>query len=200
MADLMRAMSSTLLTAEDLWNLPDDGLPHELVRGVLHRVTGASGAHGSVCTRLTSALGGHVLPRNLGEIFDSATGFLLERNPDTVRCPDVAFVARERLPAGGLLVEQGFLELAPDLAVEVVSKSNRPATVRAKVADYLRLGVRSVWVIDPRKRTVRVHGAAGAGDPAGRETLLGEHDQLQGGDVVPGFSCPIASLFIGLRR
>jgi Uma2 family endonuclease len=200
MADPVRATSATLLTADDLWNLPDDGPPHELVRGVLHRVSAANGAHGSMCTRLSTALALYVLPRGLGEIFDSSTGFLLERNPDTVRCPDVSFVARDRLPIGGLGFEDRFLELAPDLAVEVVSKTNRPAAVRAKVADYLRLGVRSVWVALPKERAVRIHVARGAGQPAGTESLRAEHDMLDGGELLPGFSCPVASLFVAVGR
>jgi Uma2 family endonuclease len=82
----------------------------------------------------------------------------------------------------------------------VVSQSQRPAEVRAKVADYLRLGVRVVWEILPRERAVRVHIAGPAAGEGGTEVLLGEHDLLDDSDVVPGFSCPVASLFLGLRR
>ena len=197
MAHLSGMESSTLLTADDLARLDDpDGLPHELVRGVLHLVMPASPEHGSVVMRASVALGAHVYPRGLGELFGESTGFLLERAPDTVLCPDVAFVASRRLPPEGLgrSFGQTFADLAPDLAVEVLSKSNRPSEVKAKVADYLRLGVRCVWVVDPRKRAVRIHTADGA------ERLVAEDGILDGGEVLPGFRCPVASLFVALRR
>jgi len=193
MALLSGMASSTLLTAGDLARLDDpDKLPHELVRGVLRLVTPAFSEHGSVVMRVSSALGQHVYPHGLGELFGESTGFLLERDPDTVLCPDVAFVASRRLPPEGL--ELSFLELAPDLAVEVVSKGNRPREVAAKVAAYLRLGVRCVWVVLPAKRVVRIHTADGA------ERLVGEDGDLEGGDVLPGFRCPVAGLFAALRR
>lgn len=194
MANPSGMASSTLLTADDLLRLDDpDGLPHELVRGVLHLVTPALLDHGSVVMRVSAALAGHVYPHGLGELFGESTGFLLERDPDTVLCPDVAFVASRRLPPDGL-ERRSFSELAPDLAVEVLSKSNRPREVRAKVADYLRLGVRCVWVVDPRKRVVRIH------TPDGAERLVGEDGILDGGEVLPGFRCPVDSLFVALRR
>jgi len=193
MAASMRMASATLLTADELCKLPDPDLPHELVRGVLRLVTYADATHGSVCSRVLMALARHVHPRGLGELFTEGTGFLLERNPDTVRCPDVAFVAHHRLPAAGL--GTSWLELAPDLAVEVVSKNDRRIEVEAKVADYLRFGVRSVWVALPAQRAVRVYDAA-----KGSETVLGERNVLDGGDVLPGFTCPVASLFVALHR
>jgi Uma2 family endonuclease len=193
MALLPGMASSTLLTAGDLARLDDpDNLPHELVRGVLRLVTPSVSEHGSVVMRVSAALAQHVYPRGMGELFGEATGFLLERDPDTVLCPDVAFVAKRRLPPEGL--GRSFLELAPDLAVEVVSKSNRPREVSAKVADYLRLGVRCVWVVDPAKRSVRIHPADGA------ERTVGEDGLLDGGEILPGLRCPVASLFVALRR
>src|ERR1700680_3277774 len=132
MANPSGMASSTLLTADDLARLDDpDGLPHELVRGVLHLVTPSFLEHGSVVMRVSAALAQHVYAHGLGELFGESTGFLLERDPDTVLCPDVAFVASQRLPpADGL--GRSFSELAPDLAVEVLSKSNRPREVRDK--------------------------------------------------------------------
>jgi len=182
--------SSTLLTANDLARLDD--LPHELVRGVLRLVTPSVSEHGSVVMRVSAALSQHVYPAGLGELFGESTGFLLERDPDTVLCPDVAFVASQRLPPEGL--GRSFLGLAPDLAVEVLSKGNRPKEIREKVAAYLRLGVRCVWVIDPAKRVVRIHPADGA------EMLVGEEGTLDGGELLPGFRCPAAWLFSALRR
>jgi Uma2 family endonuclease len=185
-------VSTTFYTADDLRNLPEPDLPHELVRGVLKVMTPAGGPHGSVVSRLMAALGHHVYSHRLGELFSSETGFLLERDPDTVLCPDIAFVAAARLPAGGL--ERGFPPLAPDLAVEVLSPSDNTKQVATKVADYLWLGVRTVWVVSPAERAVHVH------DRAGKETLFSEGDILDGGELLPGFRCPVAMLFSALSR
>ncbi len=187
--------STTLLTADDLFGVPDPDLPHELRRGVLRVVTPASFAHGAVNARLLAALAQHVYAHDLGALLTEATGFLLERDPDTVLCPDIAFVAKERLSAS--IPAPPFLKLAPDLAVEVLSPGDRPGEVRAKVADYLRLGVRAVWVVDPARRRARIHSRVGRRIG---ETLLAEDDLLDGGEVVPGFRCRLADLFADLRR
>jgi Uma2 family endonuclease len=190
--------STTLLTAGDLSAVPDPDLPHELWRGVLRGVMPASGAHGFAVSRLTVTLAKHVDAHDLGDLFSEATGFLLERGPDTLLCPDVAFVAKGRLPAGAL--GWSFPEIAPDLAVEVLSASDRPAMVRAKVAEYLRLGVRCVWVFDTAGRRVQVHVlGAGPGSPIAT-TELGEGDVLDGRDILPGFRQPLAELFSALCR
>jgi Uma2 family endonuclease len=183
---------TTLLTANDLLSLPDPDLPHELVRGVLRRVMPASPAHGLNVFRVTLLLGQHVMAHGLGELFTESTGFILARDPDTVLCPDVAFVASERVAAA--LQGKPFAELAPDLAVEVLSPSDRETAVRVKVAEYLAAGVRAVWVLDPATRTVRAHPHGGV------EQLLTADDILDGGDVVSGFRCPVAALFPSLER
>jgi len=187
--------TTTLHTVDDLLRVPDPDLPHELRRGVMWLVTPATSVHGVVSARVLVALGQHVYPHDLGALFTAEAGFWLERDPDTLLCPDVAFVAKQRLPAVPL--EPRFLELPPDLAVEVLSPSERPAAVRAKIADYLRLGVRAVWVVDPARRTVRIHSRVGRRTT---EALLAENDTLDGGEVVPGFRCRIAELFADLRR
>src|SRR5579864_7552285 len=147
--------STSILSADELQAVPDPDLPHELWHGALRVVMPASGAHGAAVSRLTVTLGQHVYAHDLGELFSESTGFVLERDPDTLLCPDVAFVAKGRLAAGGR--GWGFPQIAPDLAVEVLSPSDRPAEVRAKVAEYLRLGVRCVWVFDLGARRVQVH-------------------------------------------
>jgi Uma2 family endonuclease len=188
-------VSKTLLTVDDLLRVSQPDLPHELRRGVLRLVTPAISAHGAVSARLLAALAQHVYTRELGALFTAEAGFILERDPDTLLCPDVAFVSRERLPAGGL--EPRFLELAPDLAVEVLTPSSRMSEVRTKIADYLSFGVRAVWVVDPATRTVRVHSRARRRTSA---VPLTEDDILNGGEAVPGFKCRIADLFADLRR
>jgi Uma2 family endonuclease len=187
--------TTTLHTVDDLLRVPDPDLPHELWRGVMQLVTPATSIHGVVSARVLAALAQRVYTHDLGALFTAEAGFWLERDPDTLLCPDVAFIARERLPA--LSLEPRFLELPPDLAVEVLSPTDRPGAVRAKVADYLRLGVREVWAVDPARRTVRIHSRVGrrTGD-----LLLAEDDTLDGGEVVPGFRCRVAELFADLRR
>ncbi|MBV8200569.1 MAG: Uma2 family endonuclease [Acidobacteria bacterium] len=190
--------STTLLTAGDLSAVPAPNLPHELWRGVLRVAMPASGAHGFAVSRLTVTLAKHVDAHHLGDLFSESTGFLLERGPDTLLCPDIAFVAKGRLPAGALA--WSFPEIAPDLAVEVLSAGDRPAAVRAKVAEYLRLGVRCVWVFDTIERRVQVHArGVGPGSPIAT-TELGEGDVLEGRDILPGFRQPLADLFSALRR
>ena len=113
-------------------------------------------------------------------------GFQLAHDPDTVRAPDVAFVRAERFPPGGV---KGFFQGAPDIAVEVVSPSDRASEVAAKVRDWLQAGCSMVWVVDPENRTVTVHRS--------RKdiTVLTEADMLTGGDVLPEFSMPVLTIF-----
>src|SRR5579864_9216706 len=185
--------SMSILSAADLAAVLDPDLPHELWHGVLRTVMPASGAHGAAVSRLTVTLGQHVYAHHLGELFSESTGFLLERGPDTVLCPDVAFVAKGRLAAGGL--RWSLPEIAPDLAVEVLSPGDRPAEVRAKIAEYLRLGVRCVWVFDLGARRVQVHTPGEGPDRRISSAELGEGDVLDGGEVLPGFHQPLAELF-----
>jgi len=190
------ASTTTLLTADDLELVPGPDLPHELWRGVLRLVTYTAPPHGSVSARLLGALAQYVYAHELGTLFSEGTGFLLERDPDTVFCPDVAFLRKERLPPGGLAeLRLSSLVLVPDLAVEVLSPNDRPAMVRAKIAEYLRLGVRAVWMIDPKARAVRIHSRDG---DRLIETRFAAHDTLDGGEVVPGWRCPVAALFADL--
>jgi Uma2 family endonuclease len=170
--------------------LPDDAHA-ELLDGVLVVMSPAGGDHGSVTVRLLSALAVWVHERELGEVFDSSTGFILGRDPDILRAPDAAFVAAARLPAR----RRGFLEVAPDLAVEILSPSNTVVEMSRKLRDYFRAGVRLVWVIDPQTRSVAVHAADGP-----IQAWLEEGATLDGGEVLPGFAVPLARIFAGLSR
>jgi Uma2 family endonuclease len=189
--------STSLLSADDLPAVLDPDLPHELWHGVLRVVMPGSGAHGAAVSRLTVTLGQHVYAHDLGELFSESTGFLLERDPDTLLCPDVAFVAKGRLAAGGL--RWSFSEIAPDLSVEVLSPGDRPGAVRAKVAECLRLGVRCVWIFDLAERRVQVHALGEGPDRRIATAELGEGDVLDGRDVLPGFRRPLAELFRSLQ-
>ena len=120
-------------------------------------------------------------------MFAAETGFLLTRDPDLVRAPDVAFVRRERVEAAGRV--RGYWPGAPDLAVEVVSPNDRPADVDEKVRTWLAYGTLMVIVVYPDERRVRIH------EPGRRPRDLSEADTLDGGIVVPGWTTPVRQLF-----
>lgn len=124
-------------------------------------------------------------PRNYGEVVAGEPGYLLEIGPDTVRAPDVAWVAPGRIPAGTI----GYPNLAPDLAVEVRSPSNSIPELQRKAEMWLSFGTRQVWVADPETTAVTIYRT-------GAEPLtLGEDDTIDGADLLPGFSAPVWNLF-----
>lgn len=176
-----------LLTADDLWDLPPDGQRHELVRGELRTMPPAGFEHGYVGGRILSPLERFVEGNKLGVVVTAETGFVIARDPDTVRAPDAAFVSQERIAATG--IPKKYWPGAPDLAVEVVSPNDTVYEVDEKVQEWLDAGARLVWVINPRRRTVTVYG------PAAKPVILTESDTLDGQDVVPGFRVGVAELF-----
>ena len=184
----MRATESTRrLTERELMNLPEDGYRHELLEGFLLAEPRPAWGHGDLQTRFARLLGNHVAAGRLGKVVVES-GFVLARDPDTVYGPDVAFVSRDRLAANPPEPSR-FFEGAPDLAVEILSPSNRIGEIHAKVADYLAAGARLVWVVDPRERTVTTY-----------RTLLAPNvkkgqDLLSGEDVLPGFEIAAAAIF-----
>jgi Uma2 family endonuclease len=174
-----------LLTAEELLRLNLPNKRTELVRGMLVIREPAGYQHGDVAARLLVAIGSHVQQHGLGRVFAAETGFTLARRPDTVRAPDVAFISGARLPDKP---PRGFAEMAPDLAVEVLSPDDYAPEVLEKVADWLKAGSRLIWVVDPIRMNARVYRADGS------ESLLGEDDALDGEDVLPQFTCAIRPL------
>ena len=171
------------MTAEDLLNMPDDGLRHELIKGELLTMPVPKLRHGFVTAKILVLLYNHVTDNNLG-LLVGESGFHLETGPDTVLGPDIAFVARDRVGDD----MDCFFSGAPDLAVEVLSPSDRRGRVERKTGLYLELGARSVWNVDPRKRTVEVVHADG------NRWLLHEGDELVD-DTVPGFRVAVAKIF-----
>jgi Uma2 family endonuclease len=183
----MRAPTDHLVTADELIRMPDDGFTYDLVEGRLVKMTHPGAEHGGLTMRLGTALQNFVEEHDLGIVFAAETGFQLARNPDTVRGPDVSFVRKDRLPEEGL--PTGYWPGPPDLAVEVMSPNDSKPEVERKVQEYLRKGVRLVWVVFPPKRAVAVYR------PGAPSEILGESDALDGEDVVPGFRYPLARLF-----
>ncbi|MFN2570178.1 MAG: Uma2 family endonuclease [Gemmatimonadales bacterium] len=173
------------MTADDLRRANIPNKRTELVRGVLRVREPAGFLHGQVAMNLGAELRAHVKQTDAGVVLAAETGFKLATNPDTVRAPDVAFVAKGREPPRDA---SGFAALAPDLVVEVLSPDDRPGEVLAKVADWLSAGTRLVWVVDPLRRLTRVYRQDGS------ETIVGADGSLNGEDVVPGFVCPLATI------
>ena len=175
------------LTVEDLYAMPNDGLTYELQAGLLISEPRPGFRHGRIIATLTEMLVTHVRRRRLGVVLAGDSWFVLARKPDTLRGPDVAFVSRVRFETSGDTVEA--FAGAPDLAVEVLSPSNTPAAMHAKVADYLAAGTRRVWVVDPEARTVTVYSSLLW------PHKLGEEAVLDGDDVVPGFQVRVGEIF-----
>jgi Uma2 family endonuclease len=176
-----------LVTAEELLAMPDDGFRYELVKGELIRMPPPGHEHGIVAMHIAGPLYQHVKSNNLGEVYAAETGFLIHRNPDTVRAPDSAFIRRQRLDETGPV--EGYWVGAPDLCVEVVSPSDSVGYVEEKVTEWIKAGTRMVWVVSPKLRTVTVYRSLT------RVSTLTEVDTLEGDDVVPGFKIAIAEIF-----
>ena len=175
------------VTAEELLRMPDDGFRYELVRGELRKMAPAGYDHGRIAASIAIRLGMHVMEGGLGEVSIAEPGFRLESDPDHVRVPDAAFVRRERAPAARGM--PGFFPGAPDLAIEVISPSDSYTEVEEKVADWLNAGTLAVIVVDPRRRTIKVHRS-----PA-EAVVLTEADVLAVEEVVPGWQMSVRDIF-----
>ena len=181
------AITPKFMTADELFDLPSDGMRHELVRGELRTMPPGGLEHGDESSELDGSLGVYVRAHKLGRVYTNEPGFILTTNPDTVRAPDVAFLARERVPDA--VSRRRYYRGAPDLAVEVISPNDRYTEVAEKIAEWLNHGTRLVFVVDPRRQTVDVHR------PGQPTRTLGLDDTLDGEDVVPGWSMPVRELF-----
>jgi Uma2 family endonuclease len=173
------------LSAEAFYDLRIDGRC-ELVAGEVVEISPVGFDHGDAAGELIRLISNFARDRSLGRV-GPEVGFILARDPDTVRAPDVAFLSNEKVAlARG---KRGFLPFAPDLAVEVLSPDDTYVEVDAKVSEYLAAGTRLVWVVNPPARRVVVHAAGGP------IRVLNAGDVLDGGDVLPGFQVRVGALF-----
>jgi len=176
-----------LVTAEELWRMgePEDGSRWELLQGELIQMTPAGVRHGACCGQIARVLIEYSKKHSAGHVATNDTGVFTERDPDTVLAPDVVYWKTERLPQ----LPEGFAEVPPDLAVEVVSPADSQSYVHRKVLHYLDHHVPLVWVVDPKTRTVTVYRS--------RQDvrILDEAGEITGGDVLPGFSCRVGEFF-----
>jgi Uma2 family endonuclease len=182
----MSATATPLTTADELLVRPGDGLRHELIRGEVRSMTPAGSEHGLIIGDLHTLLGPHVKQRQLGYLFGAETGFVLARSPDTVRAPDLAFVCRGRVSGP---MPAGYFPGAPDLAVEVLSPSDRVDEVDEKVQHWLQAGCREVWVVSPRLKAITIHRS-----PTDIRVLTAQ-DALESPELLPGFACGVAEVF-----
>ena len=182
----MTTANPKLMTADDLLRLYGKGVRGELIRGVLHETMASGLRHGKIAMLLGAKFVVHVAPTGLGHVFGSDSGVLLETNPDTVREPDIAYVSAERLPLDADI--DGYCPVAPDLVVEIKSPSDSERQVDDKATMWLDFGVRMALVINPEARTIRVR------QPGLPTVILTMDDTLDGGDVLPGFSCPVREI------
>ena len=182
-------MSTTSpFTADQLLRLPSGmGQRFELVAGELRVMSPAGWRHGEIVGSLHSILGAFIRQKKLGKVFGAETGFQLGVDPDTVRAPDFAFISKRRLPKK--LPKASYWPGAPDLAVEILSPSDRTGEVDEKITQWLTGGAQAVWVVDPKLQIVTIHQAGK------RAQIRSAGEILQGDPVVPGFSCAIDELF-----
>ncbi len=174
---------SHLVTAEELLAMPHDE-PCELIAGEIVMMTPTGGEHGEFSGNISVLVGSYAIKNGLGRVFTSEAGFLIARDPDTVRVPDVAFIRSERYQR-----TRRFIPGAPDLAVEVVSPSDPSEEVEAKAQAWLDAGSLLVWVVWPETRSVTVHRP---GQPV---RILHEKDTITGENVLPGFECRVGEFF-----
>jgi Uma2 family endonuclease len=172
---------TTLMTADELLQMPHDGNRYELVRGELRKMSPAGIEHGDIAALIVASLVTYVKANNLGKVYTADPGFLIERNPDTVRAPDVAFIRRERV-----VKTPRFFEGPPDLAIEVVSPSDTYTEVEEKAFQLLQAGTRAVIIVIPKTQGARVYRP-------GKLDVL--RDAIVVDDVVPGWRMPFSEVF-----
>jgi Uma2 family endonuclease len=180
------------VTVDELLTWPDDGSRYELVEGRLVRMPPTGGEHGGIAGTLIVALGAWVLPRHLGRVLAAETGFQLA--PGTVLAPDLAYVRAANVPAPQSPDRQRFWPLAPDLIAEVASPGQTQSELDTKARAWLAAGVRLAWVVWPHTKQVDVWQPDAQGDSRLTVTLA-PGDSLDGLDVLPGFTYPVADLF-----
>lgn len=178
----------TLMTANELLQLPKDGFRYELIQGELRKMSPAGGKHGVLAMRFGAKLGIFVEDNDLGTVYAAETGYKIKTNPDTVIAPDVSFISKERLPESE--IPDGYLVAVPELVVEVISPNDSKKEVEEKVQTWFDFGVSVVILINPKKRAVTVYRSFT------NSITLQENDMLVLDDVVTGFSYPISKLFL----
>ncbi len=180
-------VTSKFLTAEDVWNMDDDGCRHELIRGELISMPPTNDEHGSLMLHLGALLWNY--QQSHPEVFSVAgdTGFRLGNDPDILLGPDLATIRTDRLPPD--FPRGTYFDIVPDLVIEILSPSERVGQINAKVDVYLEAGVRLIWLIDPAERNVTIYAQNR------QMKVIGIDDELDGGEVLPEFRLPLREFF-----
>lgn len=187
MSAVLDETTTKLITAEELLLMPNTKYGCELVRGKLIRYMPTGVIHGIISVRIGGILSSFVREKKLGIVLGAETGFYIFQTPDTVRAPDSSFVGNEKLAKHG--ITEKFFPDAPDLAVEVVSPSDKKKDIEDKINDYLTAGVSIVWVIYPKNKIVAVYRQNNL------VSILRDEDELDGENVLPDFRLSLTELF-----
>ena len=174
-------------TAADLLALPDDGQRYELIDGEVRVMSPAGNKYGEIAATLLCLIDPHIRENHLGAVYAAETGFLIQQDPDTVRAPDVAFIAQARIDEVGPV--EGYWPGAPDIVAEVVSPNDRFTDIEQKALHWLKAGSKVVWVVDPLQTHVTEY--RGVSDIR----VLGSDEMLSAPQIIPGWEVKIAELF-----
>ena len=187
MHSLATLLADKEITGEELALLPGLG-SCELVNGKIVPMSPTGWKHGRYVVKFAAHLEDFVEEHELGSVLAGEVGVYTRRNPDTVRGADVAFISKERLDQ---VCSESYLDVAPELIVEVVSPGNTWQEMQEKISEYFGVGVEQVWIVEPEPRRVRVYRS--------REdvTVLGEEDTLEGTGALDGFALPLGDLLAG---
>ena len=175
------------ITAEQLLKMDAKGKRGELIRGVFSPTMSAGTRHGKISMRLGRLLGNVAEQTGAGTIVGTDSGVLINRDPDTVLEPDVAFFSKDTLPLDADV--PGYAEVIPELVVEVVSPSDTVREIAGKTSMWITAGVQLVWVLWPETRMIEIHR------PAQPVTTLRETDTLTGEEILPQFTVPVKDIF-----
>ncbi len=151
----MATVSDKLLTIDEYAKLPYLGYPNELVRGKIVRMNPPQSRHGQVCNTAAFLLTQYARQHDLGHVLSNDSGVITERDPDTIRGADVAYYSFDRVPKGP--IGEGYIDVAPDIVVEVMSPFDKWPDVLAKVAEYPKAGVGVVCILDPKESTAQLY-------------------------------------------
>jgi Uma2 family endonuclease len=185
--DTQTSIPTKPITGEELFEMPGADLC-ELVEGEIKRMSPTGWKHGGVESNLTERLNAFVRENDLGRVLTGEVGIYTGRDPDTVRGADVLFISHERLESAS---PDGFLDVAPELIVEIMSPTNKWEEVRRKIEEYLAIGVEQVWIVEPANRAVQIYRSRDA------VRTLSEDDVLEGEGKLDGFTLPVRDLFAG---
>jgi len=186
----MRRMATAAqqsMTGDQLFALPSDGMRYELIRGELAAMSPVGFEHGKIVFRLGGILERFVSAAGVGELVGSDVGFYLERDPDTVRAPDIAFLGNAKLKQ--IADRTKFVNNAPDLAVEVVSPSDSLQAIEEKAEAFLEAGTKLVWVVNPRNQRVWVY------QRQKKPIVFEGEDVLEAESLIPGLRIPVREIF-----